>query len=799
MPPSHKDSSTTAHAGKYRALLAGWFAVLVCSLLLYDALLYSSLNREAWRSAEISARLAAAKLAERLSTGVALGKRLGAYHGLQSFLDFEVQSAGMPMAVLDAGGNVLAASDGFPAALVDEARRKSGGRRVLPVETDEGGRTVHIPVTGRDGAVVGHVGVRLDGGPIERELAGQFRNQLLMQALLSLAGLLAAGLLLRRRKEQPAPSDGSGADPLADPAETFFPGRLRRICLLVFLAVLLACGSLSMVMAERQYTAGLGRDAERTGLMLTETLDRLLLTGVTLDRMDRVDGYLAGIAQMHGGAIALDILDAENRPLSSSAAPGTALLSEHRLFPLLAGAAAHLDRDPGSAPRLRISLVRGPWLEHLRDLALDFLTMTAIALICMVELFLLLTRGLARFSGRDAAQQGAAGGSSALVRALAFFFVFGLDMPISFFALQMGELVPADAPSRSMMLGLPICACMAATGVFAFAAGTFVRRFGIRLPLMLGMAVASLAYAGCLLAREPWLYVAACALSGAGYGTVLLCLQVSTVRDGRLADMYSGFYAGSLCGSAMGAMLAERFGFPPVFLAAGLVMLCAVPLGRLFVGDTAPDTAQSGQARLSWTAMRRLLCDRSFLVFALLALMPLAMVYVGFTQYFLPVYLNSVGTSQSNIGRVYMVACLFIIYCGPLLGTLVKKARMKSDMVGAGGLLFALSLLSLAVLPPLPGAMLGAVLIGLGWAASLSAQSEFLLGLDAARAIGVDQSMSLLNVLQRAAQVLGPLGAGAILLAMSVNQASILLGCGIAILALTFVVLARLALRGRRA
>ena len=30
------------------AALAGWFVVLVCSLLIYDALLFSSLSREVW-------------------------------------------------------------------------------------------------------------------------------------------------------------------------------------------------------------------------------------------------------------------------------------------------------------------------------------------------------------------------------------------------------------------------------------------------------------------------------------------------------------------------------------------------------------------------------------------------------------------------------------------------------------------------------------------------------------------------------------------------------------------------------
>ena len=294
-----------------------------------------------------------------------------------------------------------------------------------------------------------------------------------------------------------------------------------------------------------------------------------------------------------------------------------------------------------------------------------------------------------------------------------------------------------------------------------------------------------------MLAASPWHFVAARAVVGTGYGLALLTAQACTVKDGMLADMFAGVYAGSLCGSAMGAMLAERFGYAPVFLLSAVILICLVPLPRLLLRGGTEGGEEQSAAKVTFGQMRRLLGDRRFLAFVLLSLVPSAMLCVGFLNYFLPVYLKSAGTAQSDIGRIYMLNCLLVIYSGPPLSRLVMKTRSKAGMVCAAGIISALSLLVLAVLPPLPATLLGAVLVGLATGLNIPAQSEYLLRLDIARAIGVDQSMSLLDALQRVGQVLGPLCAGAALLAMGVDEAARLIGAGFILISLAFLVLAR--------
>lgn len=99
------------------------------------------------------------------------------------------------------------------------------------------------------------------------------------------------------------------------------------------------------------------------------------------------------------------------------------------------------------------------------------------------------------------------------------------------------------------------------------------------------------------------------------------------------------------------------------------------------------------------------------------------------------------------------------------------------------------------VLPPLPASVAGSILLGLATGLNIPAQSEFLLELDIARAIGVDQAMSLLDALQRVGQVIGPVCVGAVMAIMSVDDAARWAGLALTGISLLFLLLVRPARR----
>ena len=374
---------------------------------------------------------------------------------------------------------------------------------------------------------------------------------------------------------------------------------------------------------------------------------------------------------------------------------------------------------------------------------------------------------------------------SGLLRPLMFFFILAMDMSISFIPLRMADLLTDTAQlSRSVLMGLPVSMEMGMTGISVLLAGTWMKRRGIVPPMSAGMVLMCLGYMGSMLSATPLQFILARATVGLGYGQCILAAQAYTVKDGKLADMFAGVYAGSLCGSALGAMLAERMGYSPVFMVSAVIFACLIALPALLLSEKKkPDLPASASVpeavpreRLNPGQVRRLLGNRLFLGLVFLSLVPSALLSVGFLNYFLPVYLHGADISQSNIGRIFMLYCLIIIYGGPWIGALVHKTPRKALMIFWGGLLGALALLSFTVLPAFGASLAGAVLLAAATCFNVPAQSAYLLQLDIAQVIGIDQTMGLLNAMTRIGQVLGPLSTGALVAIVGVDKGALWAG-----------------------
>ena len=144
-------------------IMAGWVAVLLCSLLLYDALLYSSLRTATREGTQASASVAATALKSRMAIGIRFGKKLDTYHNVDRLLASVGQAAGMPLAVLDSRGRALHHWGRFP-PLPDISGRlpQTDGETVLDLKD---GELLLAPVTDRAGGIAGHIAVWMPSAP----------------------------------------------------------------------------------------------------------------------------------------------------------------------------------------------------------------------------------------------------------------------------------------------------------------------------------------------------------------------------------------------------------------------------------------------------------------------------------------------------------------------------------------------------------------------------------------------------------------------------------------------------------
>ncbi len=419
-----------------------------------------------------------------------------------------------------------------------------------------------------------------------------------------------------------------------------------------------------------------------------------------------------------------------------------------------------------------------------------------------------------------------------LMRGLAFFFLMAMDMSLSFIPLRMEDILQ-QAPGMAgkdldVLLGLPVSFEMGGASLSILLAGFWIMRKNSVQPMLVGLLLTAAGYLASSLAVNMAGFVAARALCGLGYGFALMALQnvVIDFSGGReqgshLASLFAGVYAGSLCGSAAGAMLADRFGYSSVFLASSamlgvLVVFCLAwarrnwnasrtvanaPCEPCIEGEPCAPCAEDaggaggpgGSQKLSWQGMQDFFTDRKVLSALMFSLFPGALITVGMVNFFLPVFLNRSGVSQSDIGRVFTLYCLIFICFSPVLGRWVEGLRRKAVAVALSGLLGAVCLLSFAlpssVISPFTASLCAAVFMGLFLAVGLPAQNSFILNTKAAKTLGSEQAMSIYNSVERLGQVLGPLLFGAGLLMFPAATFSLISGVAFLVITLVFLVL----------
>ncbi len=393
----------------------------------------------------------------------------------------------------------------------------------------------------------------------------------------------------------------------------------------------------------------------------------------------------------------------------------------------------------------------------------DTLTITVIAMLFMLELLAL--------SGPGEAASSAPARSGRLMRPVIFLCMFAIDLPASFIPLRMSEINPElFGLPRDVVMGLPLSFGMLAVGLAILLGGFWSQKRGWRPLFLWGAGLVAAGNAASGLATEPLAYILARGGAGFGYGLINLAGQVFIVahstRENRaqnLAFMVAGLYAGFLCGSAFGGLIADRLDYASAFLVSAGLMAC-IGLGLRLVLPREPWKPESGgAARLPLRELARFLGDRSMLGLLLCNIFPCAFVTVCLFQFFIPVSLNAEGVSPAGIGRVFMAFCLLIIVFGPMLGRAVDRSGRKLLWLAGAGFLGVGGILALLAFDGLAAAFLSVGLLALCNAVASSAQGAYALELPATGRFGASRSMGVYNVTERLGQMLGPVTLGQVI------------------------------------
>lgn len=518
-------------------------------------------------------------------------------------------------------------------------------------------------------------------------------------------------------------------------------------------------GELFTQLLERGIEADEWRGIEPLFTQLQEEnsdISYLLLTD-SAGQVVRAVGTLPTAAASHFVAVATN---AANRPLA------TLPLGDHY--------ATHQRIGGAAAPVgwIQLGQHRDYIDQQVARIQWDLLTVLLVTLLIAFELLLFVLVLLARQPLSVAAtpitaesDSRASATSLPLIRWPFFLLIFAEALSVSFLPLYAQQFDPAIAwLSPTLLSGLPISLFMLVWAISMPFAGSISDQIGRRRAFALGSLIAAAGLVATASVSHFWSLLLWRGVTALGYSLVFVTAQGYVVdqsppqqRTAGMAMFLAAFFGGSLCGAAMGGIVAERLGYAPLFTLAALLALLAAGVALTLLEERQQQRAVPPPLR--WQPLRQLLQNRRFLALTLLAAVPAKLILTGVLYYAMPLYLVSLTLDGGDVGRAIMSYGLAMILFSPLVGRFADRWGGRDRFVVAGTLLAALSLLLL----PLEGGIgivVGAVLL-LGLAQAISVAPQLVLVLEVSRedaaALGAGTLIGIFRLLERGGSVLGPL------------------------------------------
>lgn len=376
-----------------------------------------------------------------------------------------------------------------------------------------------------------------------------------------------------------------------------------------------------------------------------------------------------------------------------------------------------------------------------------------------------------------------------------FLFVVAEQLSTSFiplFGLDLARHGSALA-NPDWLAALPIAAFVAAVALATPYGGRLTARHGPRAAVLLGGGIAAVGYLGAALATDLAQFAAARVFCGVGYAVLTIACQAQmafAAKQGRLARTLGGFtgavMTGAVCGTAIGAVIADRLGYAATFLASVALVAVVMVLALRAIPRGMTDPQAAGQGVMD--GARAALGNARFTALLLLAAIPAKVVLAGFIFYLAPLALRDAGLSQAAIGRNVMLYGLCMLPAIAAGGWLADRARMGGGLIWGAAVLNGAALLAMPLLPA--GVALPLAIAVTGVAQGL-ASAPMLAEVAAGAGGSTPLLLSFLRLGERAGSVIGPFAAAWLLARGDIASAMGILGAATALAGVVYALLRR--------
>ena len=354
-----------------------------------------------------------------------------------------------------------------------------------------------------------------------------------------------------------------------------------------------------------------------------------------------------------------------------------------------------------------------------------------------------------------------------------FLFIFAESLSLSFFPIYVRQLFsPVPGISRELVIGLPISIFMLFCGLSFPAAGKWSDRVGRRKPFITGAVITAIGLVLTGLAVNLYDLLIYRSITAVGYGIVYITCQGYITDNTTQANRTRGmgiflisFFSGSLCGSAIGGIISDRVGYRPTFFLSAVLAIFSAMLVYRVIQDKKEDKGALARQKLRFSDFKLVFSNMRFLSLVLFSAIPAKICLTGFLYFSGPLYLKSLGNSQSSIGRVLMSYGLAMIFISPLASRMADLYGTRKLFVCIGGIMSGLSMLGILLLDNTIGVLFSICLLGCAHGVGVSSQLTVVTEIckEEGEKIGLATIIGIFRLVERIGNIAGPMIAGALI------------------------------------
>ncbi|WP_419905968.1 MFS transporter [Kiloniella sp.] len=381
-----------------------------------------------------------------------------------------------------------------------------------------------------------------------------------------------------------------------------------------------------------------------------------------------------------------------------------------------------------------------------------------------------------------------------------FLFAAADELALSFFPIfTRAAENPLTWLDPAIVISLPIAGYLVAYMAASPFSRTLIGRWGHKNLILGALIFVFLSNFGMFFATNVLEIIFWRSLGGAGYALAVLACQDYVIdfepkeqRTKSLGTFSAALFGGIFSGTALGGVIADRFGTSTAFMfSAFLVLLSAALLSRMIPKGLSVSTEEEIPLKLK-SIISTLKNPRFFAVCMGLAV-PQSLMDQVFISYLFSLQLDALDASAADIGRMLMVYFLMIMLSGTLLGMLTKLKVGESSIAVVGSLITAAGLLAAAALPAQWTMLLAAASTGFGHGLLRGPQVELTMKLAEGelKHLGSNSVLGALRLFERGGSILGLLIIAAIAgywgLSAAIGAIGILIIGGLAVFILYYI------------